>query len=124
MTSIDDLADQVFKLTNAVAAIQRQLRPVDEEGLPIPSYMGRSRPDGDPTGIDGPRWQVGGSWTVIAPSDPDLRDGLFLRDYDGQRTGDVGALDIDEALRLAAALVAAARYQQDEMYRKRKDQQS
>jgi hypothetical protein len=124
VTSIDDLATQVHKLTTAVAAIQRQLRPVDEEGLPHPSYMGKSRPNGDPTSIDGPRWQVGSSWTVIAASDPDLRGGLFLRDHYGQRNGDVEALDLDDALGLAATLVAAVRFQQDEMYRKRKERKA
>lgn len=108
------LEARVAELAAAVDAMRRMLWPVDASGLPVPTSRER-----DVTNVDGPRWQVGMGWTVIAETDPADTDGIYLRDYWGQRTGDICSMDPATAIQLAGALLAAARWSGDELRSKR-----
>jgi hypothetical protein len=71
--TFDELSAKVAELTSQVSFLQSTLNPVDETGLPLPTSKKRDRADKHygRTDIEGPRWQVDTSWTVIAMEDPD-----------------------------------------------------
>jgi hypothetical protein len=109
------LEARIEDLARTVRALQSAINPVDASGLPVPTQ----RTGSDITNVEGPRWQVGKNWTVIAMSEPDDEHCVFLRDYFGQSTGDINTISTRDAIQLAGALLAAARYSGDELSRTR-----
>lgn len=117
MTTIDELAAQVEELSRLVSSLQRTLNPVDASGLPLPTSF---RKGSGVLGMDGPHWQIGDSFTVIALDDPDAQDCIYTRDHYGQTTNDISSLTPAEAIQVAGALLAAVRYAGDEMAKRRR----
>lgn len=117
MTTIDELAAQVAELSQLVSSLQQTLNPVDASGLPVPTSF---RKGSGVLGMDGPHWQVGKSFTVIAVDDPDSSDCIYTRDHYGQETGDISSLTHAEAIQVAGALLAAVRYTGDELRKRRR----
>jgi hypothetical protein len=107
VTTIDELAAQVSELSQLVSSLQRTLNPVDASGLPVPTSFEKGTGARD---MDGPRWQIGKSWTVLALDEPESHDSVYIRSHYGQSTGDIESMSLAEAIQVAGALLAAARY--------------
>lgn len=112
---IADLATELAAVRAMLEDHERRLYPIAASELPPPS---RRVTDTGSRGMDGPRWAVGKDWEVVALDDTEFQDCVYLsRDVPLAR--DIESLTLEDARRMAAALLAAISYCTDDLAQRR-----
>lgn len=107
-----ELATELAAVRAMLEDHERRLYPIAASELPPPVTDTGSR------GMDGPRWAVGKDWEVVALDDTEFQDCVYLsRDVPLAR--DIESLTLEDARRLAAALLAAISYCTDDLAQRR-----
>lgn len=110
-----ELATELAAVRAMLEDHERRLYPIAAGELPRPT---RRVTDTGSRGMDGPRWAAGKDWEVAALDDADTHDCVYLsRNF--PLAGDIESITLEDARRLAAALLAAISYRTDDLAQRR-----
>lgn len=110
-----DVAAELAAVRRMLEDHERRLYPIAPGDLPRPTTHVT---DQERLGMNGPRWKVSKDWTVLTLDNPDSQDCVYLsRGF--PLTGDIEGLELEEARRLAHALLAAINYYTDDLAKRR-----